>query len=114
MSKQLSGITEKPREKSIKALFFHSLVVIILGGSVPATASQQSAFICNNRVIDHDDTAVSVQNKCGKPLSRQGISKNKQGKLEQWTYSQGRGRFFVIITLQGGKVIRIESGGREE
>jgi hypothetical protein len=65
--------------------------------------------LCEPDTIHVGDRTFDVLVKCGEPVSRD----LRQGRtvLEVWTYDFGQHRFVRSLEFQGGRLVRIKSGG---
>ncbi len=73
---------------------------------------------CGTRLVQKDDLAIQVREKCGKPVSQEIIgytlrqdykyqtNRQREYKIEQWLYGPYRG-FYQEIIFEAGKVKKI-------
>lgn len=91
--------------------------------ALPAYAASDT-LRCGTRLIQKNDLAIQVREKCGKPVSQEIIGYTLQGnppyqnhqefqntrqrefKIEQWIYGPTRG-FYQEIIFEGGRVKKI-------
>jgi hypothetical protein len=83
---------------------------------------------CEGGIVDLGDLTVDLLGKCGPPTLRDrwtetrdavavdvvhgvAASERTTTEVEQWTYDFGPNRFMQLVTIQNGKVARIEQGG---
>ena len=99
-----------------------------------ASASSQS-LNCNGMLAGSGDSATSLVQKCGQPLSIQQVCINVPDSgwvyqpywtngspqfmptqqcipMEDWTYDRGQGRYLGIVRLRNGVVESIRDGDR--
>jgi len=83
-----------------------------------------SAMRCGHNLVSIGDTSAEVLQKCGPPHSQQEIGieygelsdekhhPRSETIIEQWSYDLGPGTFLKVLTFEGGRLQRIEDGGR--
>ncbi len=85
---------------------------------------------CGSKLVSTGDSKAEVYLKCGEPFFSEEIgiesrtfkrshspwsgrrSTSTTRMIEQWTYNQGPGTFWRILTFKGDKLVRIETGDR--
>ena len=80
---------------------------------------------CNGKIACVGDTRAVLISACGRPDFSEEITTERKvgrgGKHEstgtsrikyEYTYNCGEGRLMNIVTLVGGKIVAVESGGR--
>lgn len=82
---------------------------------------------CGAHLVRAGDPDHLVRERCGEPLSRDGagyvsspaapgpdasVRPETETLVVQWIYSSEEGRFMRIVTLEGGRITRIEDGPR--
>jgi hypothetical protein len=98
------------------------LRVLTLAGLLVAAsaAASESSIACDGGNVRPGDTKVDLIGKCGEPALRD-VSIQERGvaiygvavatvAVEQWTYNFGPNRFLQVVTLEAGRVVRIERG----
>jgi hypothetical protein len=95
----------------------------VLLASGPANAA---SLRCDGGIIGRGDSLDTVLVRCGEPHHRSahqkklrertatGASRVRIVDVEIWTYRLGYGRFIRYLTFEGGWLIRIDRGPREE
>ncbi len=90
------------------------LVFCLMQVSVYAVADSMR---CGQRFVKTGDYSAEILLACGEPMYREHVGFAHQGDLhidvEHWTYSRGPGQFLRILVFRGGRLHRIEDGGRE-
>jgi hypothetical protein len=91
-------------------------------------AARAEGLECRGRLVSEGDSKVDLLGKCGEPTRRDqreeeratllfdptsqtSVEKRVRVVVEQWTYDQGSNRFVRFVTLENGKVRRVETGG---
>ena len=89
------------------ALLFSSLVV------VPSLAQTREvkSIRCGTEIVRLGAHSSMMLQKCGEP-DHKDIIQAKEETSERWTYNCGTGRFMKVVTMRGGRVWKIEEGGR--
>ena len=89
------------------ALLFSSVVV------VPSLAQTREvrSIKCGTNVVRLGAHSSELIQKCGEPDQKDRIEA-RLSTYEIWTYNCGSGRFMKVVTIRGGKVDKIEEGGR--
>ena len=82
-----------------------AVITIIL---LMASAGRAGSMRCGTEIVRVGDPTMEVIQKCGEPDLRELIKTNGL-IVEKWTYNCGSVRFMRILTIQGGKVHRIET-----
>ena len=93
------------------------------------TARSADSLRCDGGLVSTSDTTLDLLAKCGPPALREdrlveraavvvleaqrklGYERRDSAVVERWTYNFGPERFIQIVTLEGGKVHRVERGG---
>jgi len=65
--------------------------------------------------------SAEILDRYGEPLTREFVgteSRNARGgvieeKVERWVYNPGPGRFLQILTIRGGRLVKVETGARQ-
>jgi hypothetical protein len=98
----------------------------LLVAAFPA-AADDSSIRCDGGIVQLGDTRVDLLGKCGEPtlrdvtLQETGVAVARNGPIpvdavtttatvEQWTFNLGANRLVQIVTLESGRVVRIEGG----
>ena len=86
--------------------------------SVIALALPAQADIrCGHDLVQDGESVAQLLLVCGEPMLRQtiGVRETPAGEVlvEQWTYSFGLGMLLQIVTIEGGKVAKVEAGARQ-
>lgn len=74
---------------------------------------------CGTRLVNEDDLAIQVREKCGDPVSEEligyrlgaappGLRGEREVKIEQWIYGPEQGYYHVII-FEAGRVRNIDN-----
>ncbi len=86
----------------------------------PLSYANNKSLRCGSRLVQINDLAIQVKERCGKPVSEEIIgytlagdyryksTRKREYKIEQWIYGPHNG-FYKVITLEAGRVKRIES-----
>lgn len=86
-----------------------------------APRAMDSGFIlrCGNGTVRAGDSELSLVKTCGEPTLKKTESvpyrvgkRVHQKDYEKWYYNRGRNDFIYIITIDAGKIQRIETGER--
>lgn len=101
------------------------ILLILLSSILPGHAMR-----CGSKLVSIGDSKEEVYLKCGEPFFGEEIGIETQTFkrspspwssrmttsttriIEQWTYNQGPGTFWRILTFKGDKLVRIEDGDR--
>jgi len=82
-----------------------------------ATTPARAGLRCNHDLVSEGDPVGELLLVCGEPMLRQTIALDNtsktEGIVEQWTYHFGPGTFLKIVTIEEGKVAKIENGARQ-
>ncbi len=101
-----------------------SLAALLVAAS---PAADDSSIRCDGGIVQLGDTRIDLLGKCGEPSLRDvavretGVTLARNGPtpvdaltttatVEQWTFNLGPNRFVQIVTLESGRVVRIEGG----
>jgi len=96
---------------------------------LPGLAAADGSLRCGNGLVSVGDSKLDLLGKCGRPAleeqqprevgasyrDREGGSGWRQRSLtsvERWTYDFGTSSFIQVVTMELGKIVRIEQGGR--
>lgn len=96
---------------------------------LPLSAVADGSFRCGSGLITVGDSKLDLLGKCGRPAleeqqpreagasyrdreSGSGWRQRSLGTVERWTYDLGTGSFTQVVTLELGKIVRIDQGGR--
>lgn len=96
---------------------------------LPLPAAADGSLRCGNALVSVGDSKLDLLGKCGRPAleeqqprelgasyrdreSGSGWRHRSLGAVDRWTYDFGTGSFIQIVTLELGKIVRIEQGGR--
>lgn len=77
-------------------------------------------YRCDSKLVSTGDSEATVLMKCGEPMMRRAISASCVSQPDastcfgtyQWTYNPGPGKFLGILTIEGGRLTRVERGDR--
>jgi hypothetical protein len=79
-------------------------------------APAQAGLRCDHDLVQEGESAARLLQVCGEPTLRQTIAvdntSTSEGIVEQWTYDLGPGTLLQIVTIEAGKVAKIEDGER--
>ena len=81
-----------------------SVVIFVSVISVPASTR---TIRCGTKIVSVGDPTIELLQKCGEPDLKE-LIKTDGFIREKWTYNCGSARFMKIITLERGKVQRVE------
>ncbi|WP_280815696.1 DUF2845 domain-containing protein [Variovorax sp. TBS-050B] len=98
----------------------------------PVEASQSLG--CNGALVSKGDSPVSLLQKCGEPIHRQGVCvsmlqlgwvvtpyrpgspaamlANQCVPMEEWTYDRGPGTFYGVVRIYNGAIESVRDGER--
>ncbi len=91
---------------------------ILLFFTVSLISVNASALRCGTDLIVEGDLKIQVEEKCGKPISKEvigytlrrvpypGGSQEREHQLEEWIYKFSR--YYDVLTFEAGRLIRIE------
>jgi hypothetical protein len=102
--------------------------VAALAGALAGPARADDSMRCARGIVGIGDLTVDLLGKCGPPSlrdrwtdTRDAVAVDFQRQLaaterittevEQWTYDFGRNHFLQVVTVQNGRIVRIERGG---
>lgn len=112
------------------------LVAPLVAALLPALASADDSLRCPRGIVSVGDLKVDLLGKCGEPTLRElsraeesGVVRRDAGgkgvaqpatitttretsAIERWTYDFGPSQFIRIVTLDGGRVRSVATGGR--
>ena len=99
---------------------------------LPAKASQ--SLRCNGSLVGKGDSPVTLLQKCGDPIHRQGVCvsmlqlgwvmtpyrpgspaavlANQCVPMEEWTYDRGPGTFLGVVRIYNGAIESVRDGDR--
>lgn len=103
-------------------------LALALGAAALARPARADSLRCDGGLVSVGDTKLDLLGKCGqpalaeaRPVERAGAlltpgqrlqaSRTVAGTVETWTYNFGPRRFTSVVTLEGGRVVRVERGG---
>jgi hypothetical protein len=101
-------------------------VAVLLVVLCAAPGTEGASLRCKNGVVTHGDSIEVVRRKCGEPDHMTGHQKRTRSRVvgrpgafdlkdvQTWTYRRGYGRFMQSLTFEGGLLVRIDRGPREE
>ena len=120
----LSGTCRKTLQPLAAALAMCALL--------PAQASQ--SLRCNGSLVGKGDSPVTLLQKCGEPIYRQGVCvsmlqlgwvvtlyrpgspaavlANQCVPMEEWTYDRGPGTFLGVVRIYNGAIESVRDGDR--
>lgn len=95
---------------------------------VPAFATESATMICKNGIVSKGDFTGDVISKCGEPAGKTQREEKRFEKtkerggarektvvtsvtIDEWTYNFGPNEFMHQVSLENGRVTRIESLG---
>jgi hypothetical protein len=91
--------------------------IAIAFAAIAASGTARAGMRCGNDLVQEGESAAQLLLVCGEPMLRQTIAlentSKTEGIVEQWTYNFGPGTLLQIVTLEGGKIARIENGARQ-
>lgn len=110
--------------KSFVCRFFPVMIAVM--SAALFICAEALAFRCGDGIVGVGDTKSRVLIECGAPTYKDKVGSKEvtttdQGKIrrkkksktvEQWTYNCGAGDFIYILTFEGGKLTKEETGGR--
>lgn len=100
----------------------------LAAAALAAPPARADSLRCDGGLVSAGDTKLDLLGKCGRPalaesrpVERAGTlltpgprvqaSRTVSGTVETWTYNFGPRRFTSVVTLEGGRVVRVERGG---
>jgi hypothetical protein len=85
----------------------------VIALAVPA----QADIRCGHDLVQDGESTAQLLLVCGEPMLRQtvGVRETPEGEVlvERWTYNFGPGTLLQIVTVEGGKVAKVEDGARQ-
>jgi hypothetical protein len=91
--------------------------IAIAFASIGLGGAAEAGMRCGNDLVQEGESAAQLLLVCGEPMLRQTIAventSKTEGIVEQWTYNFGPGTLLQIVTLEGGKIAKIENGARQ-
>jgi len=104
------------------------VLLAALGLALAAEAGAADSMRCPGGLVGLGDLTVDLLGKCGAPALRdrhtqtqdavavnaaQGVilAERITAEVEQWTYDFGKNAFLQLVTVENGRVVRIEQGG---
>lgn len=104
------------------------LVAAVAVALAAAGARADDSMRCDRGIVGLGDLTVDLLGKCGPPALRDrwtdtrdsvavdfnrrlSASERISTEFEQWTYDFGSNHFLQVVTLQNGRIVRIERGG---
>jgi hypothetical protein len=73
---------------------------------VMAFPSFAQTLRCGTEIVRVGDPTIELLQKCGEPDLKE-LIKTDGLIIEKWTYDCGSTRFMRILTLRGGRVVRV-------
>ena len=93
------------------------LICALVSLPVLFAAPVQAGLRCEHELVQEGESAAQLLLACGEPMLRQTIAfentSTTEGVVEQWTYNFGPGTLLQIVTLEAGKISKIEDGARQ-
>ena len=90
-----------------------AIAFFVMALALPA----QADIRCEHDLVQDGESVAQLLLVCGEPMLRQtiGVRETSAGEVlvEQWTYSFGPGTLLQIVTIEGGKVAKVEDGARQ-
>jgi hypothetical protein len=91
--------------------------LLLTSGLLVASADSQAGdtMRCGTRLVQKNDLAIQVADRCGRPISKEVIgytlkrgylyrtSRPREFKIEQWIYGPERG-FYTEVIFEAGRV----------
>lgn len=85
--------------------------------SIALAGPAQAGLRCGHDLVQEGESAAELLLVCGEPMLRQmiavGNTSQTEGIVEQWVYDFGRGTLLQIVTIEAGKIAKIENGARQ-
>lgn len=110
------------------------LIAVFVAVLVPSVEAFQSLG-CNGALVSKGNSPVSLLQKCGEPIYRQGvyvpmlqlgwvvtphhggspsaILANQCVPMKEWTYDRGAGAFYGVVRIYNGSIESIRDGDRK-
>ncbi|MFZ5572718.1 MAG: DUF2845 domain-containing protein [Thermodesulfobacteriota bacterium] len=90
-------------------------IFIIVALLLPVTSPAYETLRCNNSVIQTGDHKSKVLQSCGEPDMKEDMgtkvyrdaNEKRELPVSEWTYI--RYQYDIVITFEGGKVVKIEN-----
>ena len=115
-------MTKSTRKGAFPALLAAAIIAFAF---VPAVATESGSMRCGGGIVSPGDTAAEVIGKCGQPAAtlqreEKKVATGANGKgeksvtttvIEEWTFNFGPNQFQYQLSLENGRVARIESLG---
>jgi len=91
-----------------------------------ATHAPAATLRCAGGVVAYGDTVEAVRARCGEPDHVTGYQRRTDAPtarnpgafnlsdIQTWTYRRGYGRFVQNLRFEGGRLVRIDRGPRDE
>jgi hypothetical protein len=104
------------------------LVAALASAVAPVSGlAEESSIACGGGIVQVGDTQVDLLGKCGEPalkdvaIGEAGVALVREKPLavdaastttavERWTFNFGPNRFVQVVTIEAGRVVRIERG----
>jgi hypothetical protein len=96
---------------SLSAVTVALLSSLLLVVSSSAQTREVRSIKCGANIVSVGAIPAELLQKCGEPDQKDRVEA-RLSTVERWTYNCGTGRFMKVITIRGGKVDKIEEGGR--
>jgi hypothetical protein len=100
------------------AILMIAFLEVFFSVPFPATCAADS-LRCGNDVVQTGDSELTLIKVCGQPTLKktETVPYRVGGKvlykdIERWHYNRGRNDFIYIMTIEGGKIVSIETGER--
>jgi len=94
-----------------------ALTMAIAFSVIALALPAQADIRCGHDLVQDGESVAQLLLVCGEPMLRQtiGVRETPAGEVlvEQWTYSFGPGTLLQIVTIEGGKVAKVEDGARQ-
>jgi hypothetical protein len=94
------------------------LIPALASLSVLFATPSQAGLRCGHELVQEGESTAQLLLACGDPMLRQTITTARRRSAtakveEQWTYNFGPGTLLQIVTLEGGRISKIEDGERQ-
>jgi hypothetical protein len=80
-------------------------------------ASASAGLRCGHELVQEGESAAQLLLVCGEPMLRQTVAVDEtsagEAVVEQWTYNFGPGTLLQIVTIEAGRVAKVEDGERQ-
>jgi hypothetical protein len=96
---------------------FVARCLLAAGLGLAAGRAAADSIRCDGGLVSVGDSRLDLLAKCGPPVLEEAepilatADVDLSLLIERWTYDFGPQRFIQVVSLRGGKVLRIESGG---